>query len=425
MTRELLSQLQAGTLADPDSDGMLNSPVRQIVIDRDLGRRASRLIEGLDLGSRLAVVMDEQTQDVLGDLVSGSLSNGVDIDQIVLGEHPHPDMRTVQMVIDATDGADALVAVGSGSINDIAKYAAHLTRRPYVVFGTAPSMNGYTSVSAAITERGLKKSFPATLPRAVYLDLGVMASAPKRLIAAGFGDSMARSTAQTDWLLSHLLLDTPYREAPFMLLRDDEHQLIASAPALAKGDIQAIELLVRTLVLSGIGMSICGGSYPASQGEHLIAHYLDMFGHDLPPAHHGEHIAITTLTMAHIQEELLARPSLQLHAVQEEESDFVQALGSETGATCWNATASKRFDEKKRSGINNRLSGNWPEIREQVRSVARSASELESALRAVGAPVTPDEAGIPPDLYQAAVTNARRIRDRFTSLDLMAMASDL
>ena len=34
--------------------------------------------------------------------------------------------------------------------------------------------------------------------------------------------------------------------------------------------------LARTLVLSGIGMTICGGSYPASQGEHLISHYIDM-----------------------------------------------------------------------------------------------------------------------------------------------------
>lgn len=424
MTREILTQLLEGTLGDPDGEGLLTSPLRQIVIDRDLGRRASRLIEDLDLGSRLAVVMDEQTQDVLGDRVAGSLANTFDIDQIVLGDHPHPDMRTVQIVIDATNEADALIAIGSGSINDITKYAAHLTRRPYVVFGTAPSMNGYTSVSAAITERGLKKSLPATLPLAVYLDLDVMAAAPKRLIAAGFGDSMARSTAQTDWLLSHLLLDTPYREAPFMLLQDDERHLISNASALAKGDIQAIELLVRTLLLSGIGMSLCGGSYPASQAEHLVAHYLDMFGHDLPAAHHGEHIAVTTLTMARLQQDLLARPSLQLQAIQESESDFIEALGVETGAACWAATASKRFDDAAIGDINRRLSAQWTEIRERVRAVGRSAEELESALKAVGAPVTPEDAGIPVDLYQAAVTNARRIRDRFTTLDLVAMATD-
>ncbi|MEJ7839814.1 MAG: iron-containing alcohol dehydrogenase, partial [Thermomicrobiales bacterium] len=322
MSRELLDQLLAGTLRDPDSGDFLPSPDCSIVIERDLGRRASQLVEPLSLGHRLAVVMDEATQDVLGDRVCGSLATAFDVDQIVLGDHPHPDMQNVSLVIEATSEADALIAVGSGSINDITKYAAHLTRRPFAVFGTAPSMNGYTSVSAAITDRGLKQSLPATLAKGVFLDLDVMAAAPKRLIAAGFGDSMARSTAQTDWLLANLILGTPYREAPFMLLRDDEQALIEHAESLIHFDITSIELLIRTLVLSGLGMTLCGGSYPASQGEHLIAHYLDMRGDDLPPAHHGEHIAITTLTMARLQADLLRRPTLQLATIAESENDF-------------------------------------------------------------------------------------------------------
>ena len=83
-------------------------------------------------------------------------------------------------------------------------------------------MNGYTSASAAITEDGPEEVASATAPRGVFLDLDVMAAAPRRLIAAGFGDSMCRPTAQTDWLMSHLLRGTPYRETPFTLLGDDE-----------------------------------------------------------------------------------------------------------------------------------------------------------------------------------------------------------
>ena len=58
-------------------------------------------------------------------------------------------------------GADALVAVGSGTINDLCKYAAAQDGKPYAVFATAPSMNGYTSKNAAITVDGHKKSLPA------------------------------------------------------------------------------------------------------------------------------------------------------------------------------------------------------------------------------------------------------------------------
>lgn len=422
MSRDLLDRLLTGTLKDPDSGDLLASPDCSIVIERDLGRRASQLVEPLALGHRLALVMDEATQDVLGDRVCDSLATAFDVDQIVLGDHPHPDMQNVTLVIEAASDADALIAVGSGSINDITKYAAHLTRRPFAVFGTAPSMNGYTSVSAAITDRGLKQSLPATLAKGVFLDLEVMAAAPKRLIAAGFGDSMARSTAQTDWLLSHLILGTPYREAPFTLLRDDEQALIEHAESLIHGDITSIELLIRTLVLSGLGMTLCGGSYPASQGEHLIAHYLDMRGDDLPPAHHGEHIAITTLTMARLQADLLRRPSLQLATIADSENDFITAFGPALGASCWRASAAKRFDPARIDSINQTLERDWQDIRHRVLAVSRSEAELERALRAAGAPVTHGDAGIPEALYQDALHNARRIRDRFTSLDLIAMA---
>ena len=42
------------------------------------------------------------------------------------------------------------------------------------------------------------------------------------MIRSGLGDSLCRATAQADWLLSHLLLDLPYRTMPFVLLAEDE-----------------------------------------------------------------------------------------------------------------------------------------------------------------------------------------------------------
>ena len=81
----------------------------------------------------------------------------------------------------ATAEADALVAVGSGTINDLCKYAAFLDRKPYAVFGTAPSMNGYTSVSAAITEHGHQEiACPPPRRVGVFLDLAVLRRAPRR-----------------------------------------------------------------------------------------------------------------------------------------------------------------------------------------------------------------------------------------------------
>src|SRR5262249_54571643 len=152
-----------------------------------------------------------------------------------------------------------------------------------------------------------KKTLAATAPQGVFIDLGVFAAAPLRMIQSGLGDSLCRSTAQADWLLSKHLRGTPYREAPFALLAGDRALLLAAPEALIGGDLGAMRVLARTLVLSGLGMTICGGSYPASQGEHLISHYIDMFAPAGRPAcFHGEQIAVATLTMAQIQEAMLS-----------------------------------------------------------------------------------------------------------------------
>lgn len=425
MSQALLNRLLAGTLPDPDGTGILSVPIRSVVIGTALASAAAELATPLGLGGRLAAIMDPATRAAMGDTVVAALGNGFAVDAFVFDQPPHPDMEAVERVVAATGDATALVAVGSGSINDIAKYAAHLTGRPYVVFGTAPSMNGYTSVSAAITESGLKKSLAATAARGVFLDLDVLAAAPKRLIAAGFGDSICRSTAQADWLLSHLLFDTPYREAPFVLLRDDEDALVGSAGDLGRGDRKAIELLARTLVMSGFGMTICGGSYPASQSEHLIAHYIDMLGRDLPQAFHGEHIAVTTVTVARLQERVVRNQDISIAASRDTLDDFARQFGAELGAACWAASAPKRLDAARAGALTARLAENWPGIRAAVAAVIRPVDEIVAALRAVGAPVTPADAGIPAAFYREAVLNARKIRDRFGILDLAEAAREL
>ena len=113
----------------------------------------------------------------------------------MLEASPHPDLATVGLLRAATATADALVAIGSGTINDLCKYTAARTGKPYVVFATAPSMNGYTSMNAAITVDGHKKSLPATAPLGVFIDLGIFAKAPLRMIQSGLGDSLCRWTA--------------------------------------------------------------------------------------------------------------------------------------------------------------------------------------------------------------------------------------
>jgi glycerol-1-phosphate dehydrogenase [NAD(P)+] len=425
MSQALMERLLAGRLADPDGAGMLAVPTRKVAIAANLAGGATALLADLGLGSRLAVVSDPKTRAVLGERVVAGLA-GANITELVLEEMPKPDSETVARVRAATAEADALIAVGSGTINDLCKYAAFLDRKPYAVFGTAPSMNGYTSVSAAITEHGHKKSLTAAAPLGVFLDLAVLAAAPPRMIRSGLGDSICRPTAQADWLLAHLLLGQSYRRAPFLLLEADEPTLLAKAGALLAGDTAAMELLARTLVLSGFGMTICGGSYPASQGEHLISHYIDMLGDPAwVPSFHGEHIAVTALTMARLQEAMLAGEAPVLSPTRLDKAALIRHFGPELGASCWAAFAKKAMEAPKTAALNAKLKREWPEIRAALHQVMRSSAEMAAALTATGAPTKAADIHIPEAFYRQAVLHAREIRDRYTFLDLAAESGRL
>jgi glycerol-1-phosphate dehydrogenase [NAD(P)+] len=415
-------QLLTGQWPDPETGQPLGVPVRSIVIAESLNGIEAALVARLDLGRRLAVVSDPVTHELLGARVERALESVGEVIPIRLRDHPHADEATVDRIRAATADADALVAVGSGTINDLCKYAAFRDGKPYAVFGTAPSMNGYTSANAAITVRRLKASLAAHPPAGVFLDLAVLAAAPPRMIRSGLGDSLCRPTAQADWLLSHILRDTPYRAAPFALLADDEAPLFDSAAALMAGNLDAMRRLARTLVLSGLGMCLAGGSYPASQGEHLISHYIEMMGGAyLPESFHGEQIGVTALTMARLQEHVLdAAPIVRQATV--DEADLIAHFGPEAGVACARELAAKAFSPTAVEALNDRLSRSWPAIRERLAAVGRSAAELQRTLAAAGAPTRPADLGWSAPFYRTAITRARQIRSRYTFIDLAADA---
>ena len=425
---DLVAQLIAGTVPDPDGTGLdfLTVPTKQVVISNSLVDQEATLVKDLGLEAPYAIVSDPLTHEALGSRVERALSSIGRVLKVHLGHQPSADIQTVNTLEDRTATASSLIAVGSGTINDLCKFVAFKQNKPYVVFATAPSMNGYTSVNAAISEHGLKKSVAATAAQGVFMDLRVLADAPVRMIRSGLGDSICRPTAQSDWLLSHLLLGSMYRLAPFSLLAEDEEALLSESDALICGDLEAMGRLARTLILSGFGMTICGGSFPASQGEHLISHYVEM----MPPtrweqAFHGEQIAVATCVMARLQEKILTGPRPQLKASAVDKRTLVRHFGEETGDACWKEFSLKRIDAVKAEQLNTQLEENWSDICEQISQVAIPSNQIESALARAGAPTTFADLKLERTFFRNAVSHAREIRNRYTFLDLAGDAGRL
>jgi glycerol-1-phosphate dehydrogenase [NAD(P)+] len=421
----LIEELVAGRWRDPATGKPVRIPTRAIVIERSLAGGEAELIRAQGLGQRLAVISDQSTFDALGRRVERALARIASTRGIVL-DAPHADLATVDALQARAAEADALIAVGAGTINDLCKYVAQRTGRPYAVFATAPSMNGYLTATASLACDGLKSSLPARPPVAALFDLDVLAAAPARLIRAGIGDSICRTTAQTDWLLGHYLRDAPYSETPSLLQIEDEPSLLSQAAAIARGETEGVRALTRLLVLTGLGMGIVGGSEPASMGEHLISHYVDMMASPHPGSLHGEQVGVATLTISRLQNAMLraVRPP-EVRPTRLDPDAMRARYGARRGDQCSAEFRVKALDERGAERMNARLAEVWPAMTSRLREIMLPTERLEAAMAAAGAAIRGLALGLESGFYRSAVRHAREIRRRYSILDLAGDAGVL
>src|SRR5262249_18016298 len=132
-----LEALLRGRYPDPDGGTALRLPIRTVAIEATLAGSETNRVAALGLGRRLAVVSACNRHAVLGRRVAHALAACATITPVSFDAPPHADLPTVELLRDVSRGTDAYVAVGSGTINDLCKYAAAQDGKPYVVFATA------------------------------------------------------------------------------------------------------------------------------------------------------------------------------------------------------------------------------------------------------------------------------------------------
>lgn len=363
------------------------APLPSIIIEPSLTSKYRECLALVGRFNRPLLVADSNTYPISGMAISSEL--GLGTDDVCIPEHEvHADINSATAIATASRGHDIIIAIGSGTINDLCKYASLISSVPSVVFPTAPSMNGYVSATSSLMKDGLKTSHTSTLPLGVFCDLGILANAPYRLIRSGIGDMLCRSTAQADWLLSHLLLDTVYDPAPFDLLRPLEDEVIKMADLFPARDARAILALIKSLLVGGFGMTMCGGSYPASQGEHIIAHALEkLYPEKMRHTFHGEQIAVTTMYMEQLQRSILQQDAPPISKMSD--GDIIK-----------------------------RLNHRWSGIRQEIFTILPAQGVLQDALRKAGAPCMPENINVSEVEFSKAVALAPSLRERFGFLNL-------
>ena len=341
---------------------------------------------------------------------SGHIHASVDLVEQILAEYP--------------DEYDGLAAVGSGTVNDLTRAAADRRRRPYFVLATAASMNGYTSAIVALLDNGLKTTRSATPPVAVFADPLVLSQAPAELTLAGLGDLISKPYCGCDWKIASLVRGEYHCEVPDRLLSVPFALALEVLPRLADSDPAAITELFRLLLVSGLSMAVSGTSSPASGAEHLLSHYWDMINlrDDKPVNLHGAQVGVGSMVIDRLYHEIFEIDFQSGSFVRGPETetarrDIERIFGSLAPAVWseWEAKLAARTELDLE-----RLREHEMLIKGEIERTLAVGRVVRGVLNAAGAPTRAAQLDIGSADLEAAVRQGRKIRNRYTALDVAA-----
>jgi glycerol dehydrogenase-like iron-containing ADH family enzyme len=233
-----------------------------------------------ETGGRVWVVADRNTAAAAPEVIDAL--EGRSGATILAGTPPVvPEIEIAQAIAreSAEAGSRAMVVVGSGSLTDLAKYAARLNGVELISVPTAASVDAYTSARSALRIEGYHRTPDARVPSAILASPDIVEAAPDSLTLAGLGDLVAKLYARLDWELASLVTGEAFSR------READWSARAARHALARlrhGGLEEAALpALDALLVTGRTMRIFGSSRSAASSEHTIAHLWEVAAGDV------------------------------------------------------------------------------------------------------------------------------------------------
>jgi glycerol-1-phosphate dehydrogenase [NAD(P)+] len=380
--------------------------------------KAASLIEGIDLRSveigpvvlesgaihkvvpflidrsfgKVSIVADTLTYKVAGQVLNESIEQaGIPVQVTLIkpdrqGDVIADEAALIQLIMNLKAfSAEAVIAVGSGTLHDIARFSAYSVGIPFLSVPTAPSVDGFNSKGAPIIVHGEKITVQAIGPAAIFADLDILMKAPTALVAAGFGDMLGKYTSLFDWKFGSLVGGEPYSPVVAEMTRNALRQCVDHSEEIGKRSPEGIRILTAALLESGFAMLLFGQSHPASGAEHHVSHYWEM--------------------------EFLRQGRRQiLH-------------GAKVGVAC--AEISRYYRQIVNEALPFAAVDHRVTILEEIERIPNEQT-IRRLLKSVGGPSTITELDVNPDLLLRSLNEAHRIRpNRYTLLRAYNEASSV
>lgn len=384
---------------------------------------------------KIGMVFDRQIEDKLSSLFIEPISRlGLNLIHIPLGEKGLLLEPSVEIGDKAAGGLSEdvqfLIGVGSGVISDLTKWIGTKRGLPFMLVGTAASMNAYTSITGTMTENNIKLSKWLDPAQAVLLDSNLLASAPQEMTCAGVGDLLARNVANADWKLSQLIRGTYFCQVPFQMMSSFQESFLHQIHLLGKNEPDAMQALGEGILVSGYSMTVLNGeTSPSSGSEHVLSHFFD-FQHEiynLPKNLHGTQVGIATIIMSTAFEMLremspsefdidkITRSRVSQSTIRQDH----QRIFGEYSKNFDQVVAGKWIEDASYRDYIRKIIGNWDAIWDALNPYLMSAAKIRQAMKDAGA-VT-QLSGIHRTIQDAlqGLLYGSHYRSRYTILDLL------
>lgn len=405
--------------------GKTHSFTAEVVVGRGVIRRIPEFLEKFG-AKKVYLLSDCNTWKAAGERVSRVIGDaGVSlVSHCFEDKHLEPDEKSVGgAVMHFQWDCDLVIAVGSGVINDIGKIVAAMAHLPYIIVGTAPSMDGYASATSSMTRDGLKISLSTKGADVIIGDTEILCKAPLKMMKAGLGDMVAKYVSICEWRIAHVVTGEYYCEQIAGLVRDALKQCVDRAEGLLRREEDAVQAVFEGLVISGVAMNYAGVSRPASGLEHYISHCLDMrfveFG--TPMDLHGIQCAIGTRIAISLYEKLKTvipdRDKALAYVAAFDYEDWAAQLRSFLGRGAESMIAlektEKKYDVQRHAARLDSILVHWDDILRIIDEELPSYAQITELLDTIEAPKTLARIGVEESLIQMIFRCTKDIRDKY------------
>jgi len=405
-----------------------SSPDQDIYVGTGLIKNLPAYIKKRGLGTHCVLVADKNTYEVAGREVEKTLRDaGFDVIlcKLMREKDVDPDETSVgEVLLSIQPETEFLVAVGSGSITDTCRVNAARTKMPFVSVGTAPSMDGYTSVVAPLLLRGLKIHRNGPCPEIILCDIDVLRTAPMELVAAGVGDVLGKYIAKADWLIGSIINDEVYCPVCGEIVTDAVNKLVDNVSEIKTRSEKGIKILIEGLLLAGVTIMIVGHTRAVASVEHNVAHYWDMKvleqGRRAPS--HGASVGIGTLMVWPLFERFAKEDlsKLDLNKIKanritrEERIDWMhRTYGSEGGDTIMSENEGDFLTWEEQKRRIRRAQERFEDIKAVINDLP-PYEKIVAAMKELGAPMEAKDLGVSDEIRNMSMHCAKDYRTRYT-----------